>query len=96
MTCYQKISCPQCGGTDIIKAGKGSKGTQRYYCKKVDCSMKTFMLEYQHKAYAFGIKKQIIDMAINASGIRDTARVLGINKNTVISTLKKKNAILSK
>ena len=53
------------------------------------------MLQYHHKAYAFGVKKQIIDMAINASGIRDTARVLGINKNTVISTLKKKKVILS-
>ena len=28
-------------------------------------------------------------MAINNSGIRDTARVLGIAKGTVISTLKK-------
>ncbi len=29
-------------------------------------------------------------MAINASGVRDTDRVLKINKNTVINTLKKK------
>jgi len=36
-------------------------------------------------------------MAINGSGIRDTARVLKINKNTVINTLKKsKNYCLSK
>jgi transposase-like protein len=28
-------------------------------------------------------------MSINGNGIRDTARVLKINKNTVISTLKK-------
>ena len=28
-------------------------------------------------------------MALNGSGIRDTARVLGINMNTVMSTLKK-------
>jgi transposase-like protein len=87
---YQEISCPQCSNTEIIKAGKSKRGTQRYFCKKASCSVKTFMLEYRHKAYAFGVKKQIIDMAINASGIRDTARVLGINKNTVISTLKKR------
>ena len=93
MTCYQIIHCPKCGSTEIIKAGKSTRGTQRYRCKNKDCSMKTFMLEYHHKAYEYGIKKQIIDMAINASGIRDTARVLGINKNTVISTLKKKKAI---
>ena len=48
------------------------------------------MLKYCYKACEFGIKEKIIDMAINASGIRDTARVLGIDKNTVISQLKKK------
>ena len=33
---------------------------------------------------------QIIDMAMNASGIRDTARVLKISFTTVINELKKK------
>ena len=33
-------------------------------------------------------------MAHNGSGIRDTARVLGINKNTVISHLKKSNDLI--
>lgn len=91
MTCYQKISCPKCASTNIIKAGKSTRGTQRYQCKNDICSMKTFMLEYYHKAYQFGTKNKVLDMAINGSGIRDTARVLGINKNTVISTIKKKN-----
>jgi len=53
------------------------------------------LLEYTHKAYQYGVKKQILDRAINASGIRDTARLLGIHKNTVISTLKKKQMTLS-
>ncbi|OQX12488.1 MAG: hypothetical protein BWK73_14890 [Thiothrix lacustris] len=48
------------------------------------------MLTYRYKAYQPGIKTQVVDMAINSSGIRDTARVLGIAKGTVISTLKKK------
>jgi len=50
------------------------------------------MLEYCYKACEceFGIKKQIIEMAINSCGIRDTERVLKINKNTVTSTLKSK------
>jgi transposase-like protein len=47
------------------------------------------MQEYRYKAYEPGIKEKIVDMAINSSGIRDTARVLKINKNTVIRTLKK-------
>ena len=48
------------------------------------------MLNYRYRAYEPGIKAQVVEMAINSSGIRDTARVLKINKNTVISTLKKK------
>ncbi|WP_449757784.1 IS1-like element transposase [Endozoicomonas euniceicola] len=34
-------------------------------------------------------------MAINGGGIRDTSRVLGINKKTVINTLKKRERLSS-
>lgn len=47
------------------------------------------MLNYRYKSYEPGIKEQMVEMALNGSGIRDTARVLGINKNTVIRTIKK-------
>ena len=47
------------------------------------------MLAYRYKAYEPGVKETVVEMAINSSGIRDTARVLGIAKGTVISTLKK-------
>jgi len=33
--------------------------------------------------------KQIVEMAMNASGIRDTARVLHVSTNTVMTELKK-------
>ena len=35
------------------------------------------------------VKQQIVDMAMNASGIRDTARVLHVSPTTVINELKK-------
>ena len=54
------------------------------------------MLAYRYKACEPGIEEQVVEMAINGSGIRDTARVLKINKNTVISTLKKGRAASSK
>jgi transposase-like protein len=37
------------------------------------------------------VKEQIVDMAINGSGIRDTARVLHVSTSTVIKELKKRN-----
>ncbi len=83
MTCYHKVSCPTCGGGDIKKAGFSQSGEQRYQCCDAECPKHTFN-------YEPGIKEQIIDMATNSSGIRDTARVLQISKNTVIRTIKKK------
>ena len=52
------------------------------------------MLEYQNKGFEPGIFTKIIDMAINGSGIRNTARVLDISKGTVIGTLKKQECKL--
>jgi hypothetical protein len=40
------------------------------------------------------VKHQVIDMSLNASGIRDTARVLQISPNTVLHELRKKEAAL--
>jgi len=89
MTCYQEITCPKCGGNNIAKSGLSAYGVQRYRCRHTGCPTKTFMCNYRYRAYEPGIKAQVVEMAINSSGIRDTARVLKINKNTVISTLKK-------
>lgn len=89
MTCYQEITCPDCASNHIMKAGRSAEGTQRYRCQHPDCETKTFMLDYRYKACERGIKEQVVEVSINGSGIRDTARVRKINKNTVISTLKK-------
>src|SRR5438105_7358316 len=40
------------------------------------------------------VKHQIIDMSLNASGVRDTARVLHISTDTVLNELRKKEAVL--
>ena len=91
------MSCPHCNGTHLGKAGKSAKGLQRYFCKNDACKINTFMLEYTYKAYEAGVKDKIIDMAINGNGIRDTSRVLGIHKETIINHLinhlKKKKAV---
>jgi transposase-like protein len=89
MTCYQEIACPNCQSKNIKTVGLSANGVQRYRCNNPACPTQSFMLEYRYRAYAPGVKTQLLDMAINGSGIRDTARVLGIDKNTVISTIKK-------
>ncbi len=87
---FEEVRCPDCNGNSILKAGKSKNGEQRYQCMNTECSKKTFRLQYRYRAYVHGVKEQIIDMAINGSGIRDTGRVLKISKSTVISTIKKR------
>ena len=84
------VLCPACGHNKISKRGKTENGKQRYFCQHPECSVKTFILDYDYNGYLPEVKKKIIDMAINGSGIRDTARVLEISPTTVINELKKR------
>ena len=96
MPCQINVHCPQCGSDEIIRAGKSASGEQRYRCRAQGCPTVTFMLDYLYTAYQPGIKEKIVDMAINGSGVRDTARVLKISKGTVIRALKKSLSSQSK
>ncbi len=86
-----KVRCPKCGGEQVSKYGTTNNGKQRYLCINARCEKKIFLLDYSHNAYKPGIKEQVVSMATNASGIRDTARILGISTTTVIKVLKKQN-----
>jgi transposase-like protein len=87
---FVHVECPECEGSDVVKYGKQANGTQRYRCDNPDCARRTFILNYQNKGASAAVKQQVIDMAMNGSGIRDTARVLGISPSTVIDVLKKR------
>jgi transposase-like protein len=84
-----EVKCPKCGETKVYKHGTNANGVQRYQCHNKECPQNTFMLDYINKGYEPGIDEQIIKMAANASGIRDTARVLGVSTQKVLDTLKK-------
>ena len=51
----------------------------------------TFLLDYSYSGQSPAVKEQIVEMALNASGIRDTARVLHVSTNTVMTELKKRH-----
>ena len=84
---YEEKRCPYCGNNDLLKNGKSRTGTQQWRCKKCN---KYFQYEYSYNACKQGVKEQIVKLTLNSSGVRDISRVLKINKNTVISVLKKK------
>ena len=88
----QVLHCPHCQGTAIVRHGTTRQGKQRYRCRA--CLLgrgRTFLLEYTYAGQSPEVKQQIVDMAMNASGIRDTARVLHVSPTTVMKELKKKN-----
>ena len=89
-----EVNCPYCNSSNIVKNGKDKKNKQRFLCKNKECNHKTFLLDYSDIGRQKHIKDLILKMAINGSGIRDTARVLEISPNTVIETLKKANDII--
>lgn len=86
----EPILCPSCGSEDVVKHGQSKEGKQRYKCRNLNCSRRTFIRQYAYRGYLPEVKQQIADMATNGSGIRDTARVLRISPTTVIEQLKKK------
>ncbi len=86
---YVAVQYPYCHSTEVIKAGKQANGTQRYPCQNEQCARRIFLLQYHDRGRALEIRRQVVNMAINGSGIRDTARVLRISPTTVIAVLKK-------
>ena len=81
-----EVACRYCGRTDqVSRYGKGCAGHQRYRC--MNCN-KSVQLAYAYEAYKVGVEDQIVDMAMNGSGVRDTMSVLKIGINAVIRTLK--------
>jgi transposase-like protein len=83
------VPCPHCHSTKVIKAGKQANGAQRYQCQTGQCARRSFLLQSQDRGRAPEIRRQVIHLALNGSGIRDTTRVLPISPRTVIAVLKK-------
>ncbi|WP_157879484.1 IS1 family transposase [Xenorhabdus poinarii] len=82
-----EVKCRFCNQIKAVKKhGKGKGGHPRYRC--FSCH-RTFQLDYSYRACHAGIKEQVVDLAMNNSGIRDTARALHISINAVVRTPKK-------
>ena len=90
---HRLVVCPYCQGGQVGKRGKTDTGKQRYRCHNSACAHQSFLLDSADKGRLPEIKQQIVEMSLNGSGIRDTARVLQISTATVIQELKKKGRL---
>jgi len=84
------VRCLYCHSEQVIKGGKTDTGKQRYRCHNPSCSHRSFLLDSAYKGRAPQVKQLVIELSLNGSGVRDTARVLGISPTTVMQELKKK------
>ena len=83
------ICCPSCAQPEgVVRHGKIGDGGQRYRCRA--CG-RTFQAQLRRRGADPAVQEQIVALALNGSGIRDTARVLRISTNTVLAHLKKKS-----
>ena len=82
-----RVLCPHCKHYDgVSKNGKAPTGIQRYLCN--DCNH-SFQLDYIYNGNKPDTHENIIDLAVNGAGVRDTGRIMKISINTVIAHLKK-------
>lgn len=61
----EPVHCPECDSINVVKHGKSAAGKQRYCCRNVDCSRRSFILEFSKRGYLKEVKQQISDMALS-------------------------------
>jgi len=86
----EAVRCPHCRSEEVVKYGTASNGKERFRCQQAGPCGRTFIRAYEYPGRTPEVKRQIVEMTLNGSGIRDIARVLQVSPNTVIRELKKK------
>ena len=84
------VQCPHCQGSEVVKYGTASNGKARYRCQQEEACGRTFIRAYAYPGCLPEVKRQIVEMTLNGSGVRDIARVLQVGPTTVLKELKKR------
>jgi transposase-like protein len=84
------VQCPHCQSREVVKYGTASTGKARYRCQQSKTCGRTFLRPYAYPGCVPEVTRQMVEMPLNGSGIRDIARVLQVGPTTVIKELKKK------
>ena len=88
----EALRCRHCHSETVVKYGTTGNGKARYRWQQTSTCGRTFIRAYAYPGRLPEVKRQIVDMTLNGSGVRDIARVLHISPMTVIGELKKRQA----
>jgi len=89
------VRCPHCQSEAVVKYGKTSNGKERFRGQQTTQCGRTFLRSYAYPGCLPTVKRQIVEMTLNGSGIRDITRVLQVGPNTVLKELKKSRQSLT-
>ena len=83
------MRCRECGSAEVVKNGKSNQGFWAVLVPTSRSPSSQLHPGILHWGYLQSIKRKIADMAVNGSGIINTARVLKISPMIVTEELKK-------
>ena len=86
----ERVRCPHCESGEVVKYGTTTNSKERFHCKNAAGCGRTFIRQYAYQGCVPQVKRQIVEMTLNGSGVRDIGRVLQISPTTVIGELKKR------
>ena len=78
------VQCPHCQSDAVVKYGRASNGKERFRCQQREDCGRTFLRTYTYPGRLPHVKRQIVEMTLNGSGICDIVRVLHVGPNTVL------------
>jgi IS1 family transposase/transposase-like protein len=84
--CFEEITCPSCASRHIVKNGTTANRKQKYLCR--GCR-RQLIITYSYQGCRSAVRRLIVPMALNGSGIRDITRVVGVSINTVLKEIRR-------
>ena len=78
------VRCPHCQSETVVKYGKTSNGKERFRCQQYESCGRTFRGFYAYPGCLPPVKRQLVEMTLNGSGVRESARVLQVGPTPVL------------
>ena len=83
--CFEEITCPSCASRHVVKNGTTRNRKQKYLCR---ACRRQFIRDYTYQGCRPEVRRLIVPMTLNGSGIRDITRVLQVSINTVLEVIR--------